>query len=102
MPRIVFIVLALFLVWRVLAALGRRRFAGDLGADSYSRFSPRRRRRRLDLDGAAEESSPEELCECLQCGTYVPRGRARVGEDGSVFCNQTCRSAYRKRRSHEA
>ncbi len=102
MPRIVFIVLALFLMWRVLAALGRRRSAGDLGADSYSRFSPRQRRRRLDLDGAAEEPSPEELCECQQCGTFVPRGRALAGDGGSVFCNQTCHKEYRERRPYEA
>jgi hypothetical protein len=102
MQRIVFLVFALFLVWRVLAALGKRRSAGGLGADSYSRFSPRQRRRRLDLDREEEQRPPEELCECQQCGTYVPRGRALPGDGGGVFCTPNCRSAYLEGKTHEA
>ena len=102
MPRIVFLVLALFLMWRVVAALGKRRSAGGLGADSYSRFSPRQRRRRRDLDREHEQHAPEELCECRDCGTYVPRGRALPGEGDDVFCSQSCRSAFRERKPHEA
>jgi hypothetical protein len=102
MSRIVFFVFALFLMWRVLSALGKRRSAGGLGADSYSRFSPRQRRRRMDLDGATEQLPPEELCECLQCGTFVPRGRAISGDGDAVFCSRSCRDQSLGRRSHEA
>jgi len=102
MPRIVFFVFALFLMWRVLSALGKRRSAGGLGADSYSRFSPRQRRRRLDLDNEEEQHPPEELSECRYCGTYVPRGRALPGKGDDVFCTRNCRSAYLERNPHEA
>lgn len=93
MQRIVFIVLALFVLWRVLRAFGKRAAASGLGADSYSRFNPRQRRRRLDLDDEPRPNSPEELVQCGRCGTYVPAGRALVGEDGDVFCSQSCRDA---------
>jgi hypothetical protein len=93
MPRIVFIVLALFVLWRVLASLGKRRAAGGLGADSYSRFSPRQRRRRLDLDDPAEPT-PEELLRCAECGTYIPSGRVLVGEGDAVFCGSACRKLH--------
>ena len=91
MSRIIFIVLALFVVWRVLSSNGKRRSDGGLGADSFSRFSPRQRRRRLDLDRDLPDPSPEELIQCSDCGTFVPRGRALLGEGDDVFCNQTCR-----------
>lgn len=101
-PRIVFIVLALFVVWRVLSALGKRMVSGGLGADSYSRFSPRERGRRRDLDHDRSSGSPEELVGCAQCGTYVPRGRTLAGESGGAFCGPSCRSEYEGQNSHEA
>lgn len=99
MPRVVFIVLALFLVWKVVAALGKRKSVRDLGADSYSRFSPRQRRSRLDLDGEAEKSAPEELSECTECGTFIPRERGISGAGDGFFCSRSCRSGYLKRGS---
>ncbi len=101
MSRIVFIVLALFVVWRVLSSLGKRSAAGGLGADSFSRFSPQQRRRRLDLDGEPPDETPEELLRCVHCGTYVPRGRALPGEGNDVFCNQACR-VHHDGNTHEA
>lgn len=91
MPRIVFFVLLLFVVWRLLSSLGKRRASGGLGADSYSRFSPRQRRRRLDLEHDPSEVSPEELSECAHCGTFVPTGRALIGRGDAVYCGEKCR-----------
>ncbi len=95
MSRIVFFVLVLFVLWRVFSALGKRAATGGLGADSYSRFNPRQRRRRLDLDDSPGQDVPEELLRCVQCGTYVPDGRSVAGEGDDVFCSQTCRDAHR-------
>lgn len=95
MPRIVFFVLALFVLWRLLSALGKRSSSAGMGADSYSRFHPRQRRRRMDLDDQSRPKSAEELFRCVECGTYVPSGRALIGEGDDVFCSQSCRDEYR-------
>ena len=95
MPRIVFFVLALFVLWRLLSAIGKRGSSTGLGADSYSRFHPRQRRRRMDLDDAPPTGRPEELFRCVQCGTYVPDGRALTGEGDDVFCSESCRREHR-------
>lgn len=102
MPRIVFFVLALFVMWRVLSSLGKRRASGGLGADSYSRFSPQQRRRRIDLENDSPDPSPEELSECAQCGTYVPVGRAVFADAETVFCGERCLRAHRDGGSNEA
>ena len=102
MQRIVFIVLALFVIWRVLSSLGKRTSAGGLGADSFSRFSPRQRGRRLNLDPDPSITTPEELLQCSGCGTFVPRARALPGEGGDFFCNQRCRGGHDDVSSHGA
>jgi hypothetical protein len=95
MPRIVFFVLALFVLWRVVSALGRRSASSGLGADSYSRFHPRQRRRRMAGDGPRSADQAEELVGCVQCGTYVPVVTAAAGgADGETRCGR-CRSETR-------
>jgi hypothetical protein len=95
MTRIVFVVVALFVLWRVLSAIGKRASATGLGADSYSRFHPRQRGRRINLEDRPVQSAPEELLKCRQCGTYVPSGRALKGGGVDVFCSQACRDEHR-------
>lgn len=102
MPRIVFIVLALFVMWRVLSALGKRRVSDGFGADSFSRFSPRERGRRRSVDHDRSVESPEELIRCAQCGTYVPRGRVLPDESGGAFCGPPCRNEFGGQTTHEA
>jgi hypothetical protein len=89
MSRIVLVVLALFVVWRLLSALGKRVVSQGLGADSFSRFSPNQRRRRAEQG----DPGPEELLECATCGTFVPTGRALPGADRRVYCSAACRDA---------
>jgi hypothetical protein len=95
MPRIVFFVLALFVLWRLLSAIGKRGSSTGLGADSYSRYHPRQRRRRMGLDDTSPPGRPEELLRCVQCGTYVPDGRALTDEEDDVFCSESCRHEHR-------
>jgi hypothetical protein len=93
MPRIVFVVLALFLVWRILSAIGKRASGSNFGADSFSRFAPRQRRRRMDEQSERVCQRPEELLLCLGCGTYVPAERALTDGNGQVFCSEACRGS---------
>lgn len=102
LPRIVFIVLALFVMWRVLSALGKRRVADGFGADSFSRFSPRERGRRRGLERDPSADSPEELVRCAKCGTYVPQGGVLPEESGGAFCSRSCRDEFEGRNIHEA
>jgi len=101
MSRIVFFVLALFVIWRVLSAVGKRRASSGLGADAYSRFNPRQRRRRKNLDDVRRQASPEELLQCAGCGVFVPKGRAVLGEGSDVFYCQECRDGKRDARRVE-
>jgi ribosomal protein L32 len=91
LQRILFVVLILFVVWRLLSSWGRRIQQTGSGADSFSRFSPQarrnRRRSRGDADGAA---SPESLAVCQVCGTLVPAGRALAAGDGELVCSTEC------------
>lgn len=89
MQRILILVVLLLVVWRVLAAIGRRQAERAPGADSFSRFSPEARRRRQ-----RPESGParvEELVECSACGTFVPAGRALSDGSSRAFCSPECR-----------
>lgn len=95
MSRIVFFVLALFVLWRLLSAMGKRGTSSGLGADSYSRYHPRERRRRMDLEDSSPPDTPEELFRCVQCGTYVPDGRVLKGGEDDVFCSRSCRLDHR-------
>lgn len=101
MQRVLILVLALFVLWRVLRALGKRTADTGLGADSYSRFSPQQRRRRRGAGGDPPGAEPEELVACASCGTFVPRGRALIGDGNEVYCDRGCRDR-RAGRSREA
>jgi hypothetical protein len=101
MPRIVLVVLALFLVWRILSAIGKRASSSKFGADSFSRFAPRQRRRRMDERRERTGQGPEELLLCESCGTYVPSGRSITDGGGSVFCSETCRTSAAGRGSDD-
>jgi hypothetical protein len=92
MQRILLLVIVLFLVWRVLATVGRRLSREAAGADDFSRFSARRRdrRRRMEKTG---DTSEEELVECAGCDTYFPATRVVISRDGRRFCSETCRGA---------
>jgi len=97
MQRILFIVLVLFVVWRLLGALGKRVASSGLGADSYSRFAPRQRRRRKEQSRENADRHPEELVPCLGCGTFVPTGRILGDGEGRVFCSDACRRSFAER-----
>jgi hypothetical protein len=101
MSRIVLFVLALFVIWRVLASLGKRAASAGHGADSFSRFSPRRRRRRLDERRTPSGGVAEELLPCSTCGTFVPSGRAVIDDRNGVFCSEHCREQLRGGGSRE-
>jgi hypothetical protein len=90
MQRILLLVVVLLVVWRVLAAIGRRLTEKAPGADSFSRFSPQARRRRKQWSERGT-ARVEELVECTQCGTFVPSGRALPSDVGRVFCSEDCR-----------
>jgi hypothetical protein len=89
MQRILLVVAVLLLVWRVLAAIGRRLVERAPGADSYSRYAPAARRRRRQWSGNAT-GAVEDLVECAECGTFVPAGRALGDADGRSFCSHDC------------
>ena len=89
MQRILIVVVVLLVVWRILAAIGRRLAEKAPGADSYSRFSPEARRRRRQWTDATR-GGVEELVECSFCGTFVPAGRAMTSGDRGAFCSEEC------------
>jgi hypothetical protein len=91
LQRILLVVLVLFVVWRLLTAYGRRIGRTGHGADSYSRFSPYRRRRRRDRTAERAGDRPDELVPCQRCGTYIPSRRALTSGSGAVFCSPECR-----------
>jgi hypothetical protein len=83
----------LFLVWRVLASLTRRRQDSSwAGAEDFSRFSARRRDRRQRFrTEPGPEQPPEELVACSVCGTMVPMRRALPSSTGEHYCSERCR-----------
>jgi hypothetical protein len=88
LQRILIVVMVLFVVWRLLAAWGRRMRGAQPGADSYSRFNPQQRRQRRDQF----REPPESLVACDVCGTMIPSGRALSAGDGATVCGPACRS----------
>lgn len=91
LQRILFFVVLLLVVWRLLAAWGRRMGQQGHGADSYSRYSPKQRRRRREWSQHQTRQGPEELVECSECGTLVPSGKALLTGTERVFCGPNCR-----------
>jgi hypothetical protein len=88
--RILFVVLILFLLWRVVTAWGRRLRRDQPSADSFSRYSAKARERRH-----RREPEPEELVVCDNCGTYVPLRKALTSNNERHFCSEACRRADR-------
>ena len=91
MQRIIIIVAVLYLLWRVLAAMGRRTVESGKGAEDFSRFNARSRDRRR----AAKErkAANVELIACQHCGTFVPSDRALKSSEDVVCCSQKCEMA---------
>lgn len=100
LQRILLLVVALLVLWRLVSALGRRLDRDAPGADSYSRFSPRKRRRRREWARGEGLGSPEQLVACSECGTYVPSRRALASDSGRVFCGPACQEAARAASGH--
>ncbi len=85
LTRLLLVVAALYLVWRVLSSLGRRLHDSGAGAEDFSRFSARRR------DRDEDRVQTENLVPCDVCGTFVPDSRALAGRTGGAFCSEACR-----------
>ena len=90
MQRILVVVIVLLVVWRILAAIGRRLNEKAPGADSFSRFSPEARRQRKRWSESRRER-PDELVECSACGSFFPAERALTAGDSRVVCSEACR-----------
>ena len=99
MQRILIVVVALIVVWRILVSIGRRLSDKAPGADSFSRFSPEARRRRQQWSEATQ-GRVEELVECTRCGTFVPAGRALTDGDHRVYCSDECRHQAANQPNH--
>jgi hypothetical protein len=99
--RILFIVTVLYVIWRVLHVWGRKIVRGSRGAEDFSRFSARRRAPGR-ADGSPVPRPGQELVECAGCGTYVPRARLVMGEDGQPYCSQACRAGQGEAAEHES
>ena len=88
MQRIVVIVAVLYVLWRVLTALGRRVSAAGKGSEDFSRFSVRSRDRRKEAK--QRQTANVELIACANCGTFVPGDRALTAGKGVVCCSPQC------------
>jgi hypothetical protein len=102
LQRIVLIVVVLTVVWRIAAAVGRRRRDRGFGADSYSRFSPLRRRRRRELSSRLDGERADHLVTCHGCGTSIPARSALRSGSGELFCGTACRDRAKATEADEA
>ncbi len=91
MQRIIIIVAVLYVLWRLVTAIGRRSVASGKGAEDFSRFNARSRDRRR----AAKERQAEnvDLIACAHCGTFIPADRALNSVDDVVCCSRKCVAA---------
>ncbi|MGI9027030.1 MAG: PP0621 family protein [Burkholderiaceae bacterium] len=83
MPRILFFVFLVFLVWLAVRWLGSLRKPGA-----------------HDTDASARAESPatqeiETMRQCAWCGAHVPAGDAVSLPDGRVYCGDAHREAAR-------
>jgi hypothetical protein len=85
--RIALLVLVLFIVWKVLAVIGKRNARS--GAEDFSRFSARSRDRRRRQQESREEG--RDLAACALCGTNVPIDRMLDAAGGARVCSPECR-----------
>ena len=92
MHRILIFVTALFIIWKLVAAFGKRSSKESSGADDFSRFSAKQRDHRRRMKNAAQQAQ-QELVECAECSTFVPAGRVLRNGDGPSYCSERCRSA---------
>ncbi len=84
MRRLLLFTVILYVIWRILIVVGNRLRRRSAGAESFSRFSARRRERRLGAE--------EPLVPCAHCGVHVPASRAVHGRKGE-YCGEGCREA---------
>jgi len=89
--RTLFIIIVLYLVWRVLHAYSRRVAEQSRGAQDFSRFS--RRRREPDDESRQPVDTGDDLTACARCGVLVPRGRVTRSGTGDLYCSDGCRDA---------
>ncbi len=82
MRRLLIVIAFLYVVWRVLGIIGKRVRRETAGADTFSRFSARRKNCSLEGD--------EPLVACASCGIHVPSSRTVRGTSGS-YCSTECR-----------
>lgn len=92
MQRIVLIVAALFVLWRLLTALGKRSATTRRGAEDFSRFSAKSRDRRREA--ARRRDDGGDLVACHHCQTMIPASRAVTVGSSGTFCSQACAAAH--------
>jgi len=95
MQRLLFIVVVLFVAWKILAVWGKRLVSKGAGAEDFSRFSARSRDRRRRVHEQRAQQAPELLA-CSTCGTLVPTDRAVAGAAGLLFCSPECAAKGRQ------
>ena len=88
MQRIIIIVAVLYVLWRVVTAIGRRSVASGKSAEDFSRFNARSRDRRREAK--ERQTANVELIACSRCGTFVPADRALNSVEGVVCCSREC------------
>ena len=90
MPRILFFVLVVFLVWLAVRWLGGLRKPAA---------------READAEHAANEKSQktiQTMRQCAWCGAHVPEGDAVPLPDGRVYCSDAHRDVARDAARHAA
>lgn len=95
LQKVLIVIAALYIVWRLLTARGRRMADTGAGADDFSRFSYRSRKRRQ----RQQRQRAEELLQCAACGTYIPAERALTAGDDRVFCSESCQQHQNQNQS---
>lgn len=91
MQRIIIIVAVLYVLWRLLAAIGRRTVESGKGAEDFSRFNARSRDRRRATK--ERQATNVDLIACGHCETLVPSDRALKSSEGVVCCSRECEVA---------
>lgn len=92
LQRIALLVLALYIIWRVITIWGRNLQKKSSGSDDFSRFSARSRDRRRRQQERSQRAV-EELVACSRCGTLIPMSRAILAHGSRSVCSVECRDA---------
>ncbi len=85
--RLLVLIVILYVLWRILVAVGNRQRRTAARADDFSRFSARRRDRFRD--------EGETLAPCDRCGVHVPESWLVAGRSGR-YCGEACREAAQR------